>query len=68
MNEFIPSDVTNFQKDNQGSDNMILVTHIKGNSSSLAQVYPKSNGNFEFAINQDKQTGKFLGGTITVGF
>ena len=47
---------------------MILVTNIKGNSQSLLQVNPKSNGNFIFVINQDKQTGKFLGGTISVDF
>lgn len=68
LNMFIPSDAQNIQKDNQGSDNMILVTNIKGNSQSLLQVNPKSNGNFTFVINQDKQTGKFLGGTISAGF
>lgn len=68
LDSLLPSDATNLQYDDKGSDNMLRVQNVTGTSAQLAEIFPKSGGTFSGSFNWDAATGKFIGGTITVKY
>lgn len=68
LDYLVPSDATNVQIDEKGSDKMVSVKNVTGNSAQLAEIFPTSQGNFAGKFNWDAETGNFIGGSISVTY
>ena len=65
LNDFLPAD-TEIIADKTRADNMVIYGEVECHSVLLASVFPRCNGNFFYAFNYDRQSGKFLGGSIRI--
>ena len=68
IDELVPSDATNLEREDVYVDDTKIVKTVKGTSEQLAKIFPTSKGIFGGSFVWDKVTNNFVNGTIAVVF